>query len=99
VTLKIRTGWDKDQPQRPEHPEDRRAVGIRALAMHGRTRACGYSGQAEYDTIRSVKAEASIPVIANGDIGSPEKAKQFSTSPVPTRDDRPRGTGASLAVP
>jgi tRNA-dihydrouridine synthase B len=54
--------------------------------MHGRTRACGYSGQAEYETIRAVKAGGRIPVIANGDIGSPEKAKAgSSTPPVPTQ--------------
>ena len=76
VTLKIRTGWDKDHRNALNILKIAEQSGIRALAMHGRTRACGYSGQAEYDTIRSVKAQASIPVIANGDIGSPEKARQ-----------------------
>ena len=50
-------------------------AGIQALAIHGRTRACGYSGEAEYDTIAAVKAQIDIPVIANGDITTPEKAK------------------------
>ena len=74
VTLKIRTGWD---------PANRNAVriarvaedsGIQALAVHGRTRACGFSGSAEYRTIRHVKRSVRIPVIANGDIDSPAKA-------------------------
>ena len=49
--------------------------GIQVLAVHGRTRACGYSGDAEYDTIAAVKSAVKIPVIANGDITTPEKAK------------------------
>jgi len=75
VTLKIRTGWD---------PENRNAVniakiaenaGIAALTVHGRTRACKLNGEAEYDTIAEVKQAVRIPVIANGDIDSPEKAR------------------------
>lgn len=74
VTLKIRTGWD---------PESRNAVtiarmaqdsGIQALTVHGRTRACGFSGEAEYLTIRDVKRSVDIPVVANGDIDHPAKA-------------------------
>jgi len=74
VTLKIRTGWD---------PENRNGVavariaedsGIQALAIHGRTRACRYRGHAEYETIARIKNEISIPVIANGDITTPEKS-------------------------
>ena len=53
-----------------------KAAGIRALTIHGRTRCQQYTGEAEYDTIRAVKAAATIPIIANGDITSPEKAKQ-----------------------
>lgn len=75
VTLKIRTGWDKDHRNALNILHIAEDAGIQALAMHGRTRACGYSGDAEYDTIAAVKASARIPIIANGDITSPEKAK------------------------
>ena len=76
VTLKIRTGW---------HPESRNGVGvtrlaeaagIRALAVHGRTRACRFEGEAEYSTIAAIKRAVAIPVIANGDIDSAAKAVQ-----------------------
>jgi tRNA-dihydrouridine synthase B len=75
VTLKIRTGWDREHRNALNILKIAENAGIQALAMHGRTRACGYSGEAEYDTIRAVKAEARIPVIANGDITTPEKAR------------------------
>jgi len=75
VTLKIRTGWDKASRNASRILSIAEAAGVRALALHGRTRACGYSGQAEYETIRAVKAAARIPIIANGDIDSPEKAR------------------------
>lgn len=75
VTLKIRTGWDREHRNAPRILKIAEAAGIQALAIHGRTRACGYSGEAEYDTIRAVKAEAHIPIIANGDITTPQKAK------------------------
>ncbi|WP_291992192.1 tRNA dihydrouridine synthase DusB [Candidatus Accumulibacter sp. ACC003] len=75
VTLKIRTGWDTANRNALNILKIAEQSGIRALAMHGRTRACGYSGHAEYDTIRAVKAVARIPLIANGDIVSPETAK------------------------
>ena len=75
VTLKIRTGWDKANRNALTILKIAEQSGIRALAMHGRTRACGYTGFAEYETIAAVKAEARIPIIANGDITSPEKAK------------------------
>jgi tRNA-dihydrouridine synthase B len=75
VTLKIRTGWDKSSRNALNILKIAEQSGIRALAMHGRTRACGYSGEAEYETIAAVKAEAHIPIVANGDIDSPEKAK------------------------
>jgi tRNA-dihydrouridine synthase B len=76
VTLKIRTGWDKSNKNALAILKLAERAGIRALAIHGRTRACGYTGNAEYDTIAAVKAQARIPIIANGDIISPEKAKQ-----------------------
>jgi len=76
VTLKIRTGWDKSNRNALAVLRIAESAGIRALAVHGRTRACGYTGAAEYETIAAVKAEARIPVVANGDIDSPEKAKR-----------------------
>ena len=75
VTLKIRTGWDKENRNGPAIARIAEDIGIQALAVHGRTRACAYQGDAEYDTIAAIKAAVSIPVIANGDITSPEKAK------------------------
>jgi tRNA-dihydrouridine synthase B len=75
VTLKIRTGWDKEHRNALNVLKLAEGSGIQALAVHGRTRACGYSGDAEYDTIAAIKAQARIPVIANGDITSPEKAR------------------------
>jgi tRNA-dihydrouridine synthase B len=75
VTLKIRTGWDRDNRNAVAVARLAERSGIQALAIHGRTRACGFSGQAEYDTIAAVKAAVSIPVIANGDISTPEQVK------------------------
>ena len=75
VTLKIRTGWDSENRNALNVLRIAQDAGIQALAVHGRTRACGYSGDAEYDTIAAIKAQAKIPVIANGDITSPQKAK------------------------
>ena len=75
VTLKIRTGWDRSHRNALSILRIAQESGIQALAIHGRTRACGYSGDAEYETIAAVKAEARIPVIANGDITTPEKAR------------------------
>jgi len=75
VTLKIRTGWDKDNRNAINIARIAESSGIQALAIHGRTRACAYTGDAEYDTIAAVKAEVNIPVIANGDITTPEKAQ------------------------
>ncbi len=76
VTLKIRTGWDKPSINAPRIARIAEACGIQALSVHGRTRACQYKGNAEYDTIKEVKNTVNIPVIANGDINSPEIAKQ-----------------------
>lgn len=75
VTLKFRTGWDKANRNALNIARIAESSGIQALAIHGRTRACGYTGDAEYDTIAAVKAAVSLPVIANGDITTPEKAK------------------------
>lgn len=75
VTLKIRTGWDPDNRNGEEIARIAENCGIAALAVHGRTRACLYKGEAEYDTIRAIKQAVSIPVVANGDIDSPEKAR------------------------
>jgi tRNA-dihydrouridine synthase B len=76
VTLKIRTGWDKSHRNAIAVARIAESAGIQALAIHGRTRACGYTGDAEYDTIAAVKASIGIPVIANGDITSPAKARE-----------------------
>ena len=76
VTLKIRTGWDRSNRNAISVARIAESAGIQSLAVHGRTRACGYSGDAEYDTIAAVKDAVRIPVIANGDITTPEKAKQ-----------------------
>jgi tRNA-dihydrouridine synthase B len=75
VTLKIRTGWDKDHRNGVAVAQLAESLGVAALAVHGRTRACGYAGAAEYDTLRAIKQAVSIPVLANGDITSPEKAR------------------------
>ena len=75
VTLKIRTGWDLNNRNAIRVAKIAEASGVRALAIHGRTRACGFSGEAEYETIRAVKAAVDIPVIANGDIATPERVK------------------------
>lgn len=75
VTLKIRTGWDTTHRNGIAIARLAESAGVRALSVHGRTRACGFSGEAEYETIRAIKAAVAIPVIANGDIDSPEKAR------------------------
>jgi tRNA-dihydrouridine synthase B len=76
VTLKIRTGWDTKNRNGTNIAIMAEQAGIKSLAVHGRTRACRYNGEAEYETIAQIKASVNIPVIANGDIISPEKAKQ-----------------------
>ena len=76
VTLKIRTGWDRDHKNALVIARIAENAGIQALAIHGRTRACAYNGNAEYDTIAAVKNHVKIPIIANGDIRTPEEAKR-----------------------
>ncbi|MDX1706383.1 tRNA dihydrouridine synthase DusB [Pseudidiomarina sp.] len=76
VTLKIRTGWDPDNRNARDIANIAEQAGIKSLAVHGRTRACMFKGEAEYDTIKAIKAAVSIPVVANGDITSPEKARE-----------------------
>lgn len=75
VTLKFRTGWDRDHKNALTIAKMAEQSGIAMLTLHGRTRADGYRGDAEYDTIAAVKAAVSVPVVANGDITSPEKAQ------------------------
>ncbi len=76
VTLKIRTGWDQQQRNAVSVARIAEDSGIQMLSMHGRTRADAYKGEAEYDTIAEVKQQIGIPLVANGDIDSPEKARQ-----------------------
>ena len=76
VTLKIRTGWDRDHKNALVIARIAENAGIQALAIHGRTRACAYNGNAEYETIAAVKNHVKIPIIANGDIRTPEEAKR-----------------------
>jgi len=75
VTLKIRTGWDLSNRNAVAIAKIAEDAGIAALTIHGRTRACKFTGSAEYETIRQVKQSINIPVIANGDIDTPEKAQ------------------------
>jgi tRNA-dihydrouridine synthase B len=75
VTLKFRTGWDHANKNAPTIARIAQESGIRAIAIHGRTRSDLYTGEAEYDTIALVKTLVNIPLIANGDITSPQKAK------------------------
>jgi tRNA-dihydrouridine synthase B len=75
VTLKFRTGWDRENRNALRIAALAEQAGIQMLTLHGRTRADGYSGEAEYDTIAAVKASVKIPVVANGDITTPEKAR------------------------
>jgi len=75
VTLKMRTGWCQEHKNAVQLARQFEAVGVQMLTVHGRTREQGYKGHAEYDTIAAVKAAVKVPVVANGDITSPEKAR------------------------
>jgi tRNA-dihydrouridine synthase B len=75
VTLKIRTGWNVENRNGLLIANIAQENGIQSLAVHGRTKACMYKGNAEYDTIKAIKQAVSIPVVANGDITSAQKAK------------------------
>ena len=76
VTLKFRTGWDTANKNALQVARIAEESGVQLLSLHGRTRACGFSGRAEYDTIRDVKRSTRLPVVANGDITTPEEAKR-----------------------
>ena len=76
VTLKIRTGWDRENRNGVNIARIAESSGIQALAVHGRTRADFYDGTAEYETIRAIKSAIRIPVFANGDINAPQKARE-----------------------
>ncbi|MBT2321356.1 tRNA dihydrouridine synthase DusB [Variovorax paradoxus] len=76
VTLKMRTGWSEDQRNAVALARRFEGAGVQMLTVHGRTREQGYKGRAEYDTIAAVKAAVRVPVVANGDIHSPEKARE-----------------------
>jgi tRNA-dihydrouridine synthase B len=75
VTLKIRTGWAPEHRNGVQIAQIAQDCGIASLAVHGRTRQCMYRGEAEYDTIAAIKQNVSIPVVANGDICTPEQAR------------------------
>ena len=97
VTLKIRTGWDRQNRNAVSIAKIAEEAGVAALAVHGRTRACRFVGEVEYDTIAAVVAAVSMPVIANGDITSPEKACPGTRAHWGCRRyDRPRSPGQSV---
>jgi tRNA-dihydrouridine synthase B len=76
VTLKIRTGWHRERKNGVTIARIAEDAGVAALAVHGRTRDMRFGGEAEYETIAEIKRRVGIPVIANGDVGSPEKARE-----------------------
>ena len=76
VTLKMRTGWCQEHKNAPVLARAAESAGVQMVTVHGRTREQGYKGQAEYDTIAAIKQALRIPVVANGDIDSPEKAQE-----------------------
>ena len=100
VTLKIRTGPDPARRNALRIARIAESAGIRLLAVHGRTRACGFRGEAEFETVAEVKAGVRIPVIANGDIATPEEAKRVLDYTARRRHhDRPRRAWPPLDFP
>ena len=79
VTLKMRTGWNQANKNAPVLARSAESAGVQMITVHGRTREQGYKGCAEYDTIAGIKAALRIPVVANGDIATPEKAREVLT--------------------
>jgi tRNA-dihydrouridine synthase B len=77
VTLKMRTGWDEENKNAPTIAKIAEDNGIKMLAIHGRTRSQKYKGDAEFDTVKKIASQVSIPVVANGDIDSPKRAKDI----------------------
>ena len=77
VTLKMRTGWDEENKNAPTIAKIAEDNGIKMLAIHGRTRSQKYNGDAEFDTVKKIANQVSIPVVANGDIDSPKRAKEI----------------------
>jgi len=77
VTLKMRLGWSKNEMNAVNIARMAEDLGVQLLTIHGRTRACGFSGSVDYDAIAEVKSRVSIPVVANGDITHPEQARQL----------------------
>lgn len=75
VTLKMRTGWCQAHKNAPVLARAAESAGVQMLTVHGRTREQGYKGQAEHDTVAAIKASVGIPVVANGDINTPEQAR------------------------
>jgi len=75
VTLKTRTGWSPQMRNLPRIARLARESGIAMLTVHGRTRACGYRGRAEHDSLRALRAETDLPLVVNGDIDSPQGAR------------------------
>ncbi len=97
VTLKIRTGWNRDNRNGVRIARIAQDNGIAALAVHGRTRADLYNGEAEYETIAAIKAAVSIPVFANGDIDTPQKARAGAgVYKLRWVADRPRRAGSAV---
>jgi len=80
VTLKMRTGWDEHNKNALSIARSAENAGIQMITVHGRTRSLGYKGRAEYDTVTAVKAAVRVPVVANGDVDSPQKALQVLSS-------------------